>query len=93
MFSKVKTAARGHWPDILESLGVDRSKLTNIHQPCPACGGTDRFRFDDKNGDGTFICSGGGGSITAGDGFKLLIHCLIAKDNREALHMVAKRVL
>ncbi|MDI5829610.1 hypothetical protein MJN51_36035, partial [Salmonella enterica subsp. enterica serovar Kentucky] len=33
------------------------------HAPCPACGGKDRFRFDD-NGRGSFICNQCG----AGDG-------------------------
>ncbi|MFX4842739.1 primase-helicase zinc-binding domain-containing protein, partial [Acinetobacter baumannii] len=35
--------------------------------PCPACGGTDRFRFDD-NGRGSFICNQCG----AGDGLDLI---------------------
>jgi putative DNA primase/helicase len=35
---------------------------------CPACGGVDRFRFDDKEGRGTYYCNGCG----AGDGFDLL---------------------
>jgi len=42
--------------------------LTNKHQACPACGGKDRFRFDDKEGRGTYICSNCG----AGDGVDLL---------------------
>ena len=56
------------WPQILEDAGIDRDFLRNIHGPCPICGGTDRFRFDDKEGKGTFFCSHCG----AGDGFKLL---------------------
>lgn len=59
--------AWGHWTDILESLGINHSFLTNKHGPCPACAGKDRFRFDDKN-RGTFICNKCG----AGDGIKLL---------------------
>ena len=48
-------------------LGVDSKYLVNRHGPCPVCGGTDRFRFDNKEGKGTFICN----SCGAGDGFQL----------------------
>lgn len=56
------------WRSILTTLGVDGKMLTGRHGPCPVCGGSDRFRFDDKDGRGTWICSVCG----AGDGFKLL---------------------
>lgn len=59
--------ARGRWPGILETLGIDPKYLRDIHGPCPACGGKDRFRFDDKL-NGMFYCSQCG----SGDGFKLL---------------------
>jgi putative DNA primase/helicase len=59
---------RGRWPGILTQLGVAPSHLRNIHGPCPMCGGKDRFRFDDKKGEGTFYCSKCGG----GDGFRLV---------------------
>lgn len=64
----LRDRARGRWPDILALLGVPPDKLQNRHMPCPICGGRDRYRFDNKNGDGTFYCSGCG----AGDGFQLL---------------------
>ena len=64
----VRDAATGHWPEILTRLGADASLLDGKHRPCPACGGTDRFRFDDKDGRGTHICSQCG----AGDGFELV---------------------
>lgn len=70
----VREMANGQWPFILDILGVDRGFLRNRHGPCPACGGRDRFRFDDKRGEGTFICSQGGGETLAGDGFTLLLH-------------------
>jgi len=68
--AKPRTAdqAVGRWPGILQALGVDPAFLTKKHGPCPICGGKDRFRFDDKEGRGTWFCSGCG----SGDGFRLL---------------------
>lgn len=54
---KTAEAAVGKWPGILLALGVDDKFLGKKHSACPWCGGTDRFRFDDKNGSGSFICS------------------------------------
>lgn len=67
---KPRTAdeAVGRWPGILQTLGIDQSFLQNKHGPCPICAGKDRYRFDDKGGRGTFICSHCG----SGDGFRLL---------------------
>ena len=70
----VGRAATGRWPGILASLGVPGEALRNRHGPCPGCGGSDRFRFDDREGRGTFYCSQGGGTPAAGDGFELLKH-------------------
>lgn len=66
----MKTAelARGKWTGILKTLGVDDRFLGKKHGPCPFCEGTDRFRFDDKDGKGSFICNQCG----AGDGFEFL---------------------
>ncbi|MEH3467210.1 primase-helicase zinc-binding domain-containing protein [Enterobacter roggenkampii] len=58
--------ACGHWPRILPALGV--TVIKNRHQACPVCGGSDRFRFDDKEGRGTWFCNQCG----AGDGLKLV---------------------
>lgn len=58
--------ACGHWPRILPALGV--KVIKNRHQSCPMCGGSDRFRFDDKEGRGTWFCNQCG----AGDGLKLV---------------------
>jgi putative DNA primase/helicase len=68
---KPRTAdmARGKWRGILLSLGVDKKYLTEKHGPCPFCEGTDRYRFDNKDGGGTFICNQCG----AGNGFDLLM--------------------
>ncbi|MBT4223922.1 MAG: hypothetical protein HOD72_05585 [Opitutae bacterium] len=65
----LRERVRGQWPHILSNLGVDDAYLQNRHSPCPHCGGKDRYRFDDKNGSGSFYCSGCG----PGDGFTLLM--------------------
>jgi len=70
----IKDAARGRWVYVLGSMGVDTSRLRPVHGPCPGCGGRDRFRFDDRDGNGTWICGGGGGEPLAGDGIALLMH-------------------
>lgn len=65
---EIADLARNKWGSILPALGIDAKFLSAKHGPCPACGGRDRFRFDDKGGKGTFFCNICG----AGDGFKLL---------------------
>ncbi len=64
-------AAEGRWREILPALGVPIKVLNGHHQPCPSCGGTDRFRFTDVRGHGDYFCSQCG----AGKGLKLL--CLL----------------
>ncbi|WP_369723088.1 toprim domain-containing protein [Bradyrhizobium sp. LLZ17] len=59
--------ARGRWTSILPALGIHKSYLSGKNGPCPLCpGGRDRWRFDNKRGDGTWICSqcGAGQGIT-----------------------------
>lgn len=63
---EVKLKANGQWQGILSAVGADVP--VNHHTACPACGGKDRFRFDDKDGNGTFICNQCG----AGDGLDLV---------------------
>lgn len=63
----VTRAAADRWPDVLANLGIDVPNSPRIHAPCPACFGTDRFRFDD-NGRGAHICNQCG----AGDGLDLV---------------------
>ncbi|WP_272538732.1 TOPRIM and DUF927 domain-containing protein [Providencia sp. PROV197] len=62
----VKLKANGQWQSILSNLGAEVP--LNTHTACPHCGGKDRFRFDDKDGNGTFICSQCG----SGDGLDLV---------------------
>ena len=64
---EVTSAAAGKWPYVLAGLSIDVPDSSRRHAPCPACGGKDRFRFDD-NGRGSFICNQCG----AGDGLDLI---------------------
>lgn len=83
-WDSVRLAASGRWEIILPALGVQDQFLRRRHGPCPACGGRDRFRFDDKNGSGSFYCSHCG----AGDGFKL-IQIVYDLATQESLQLVA----
>ncbi len=65
--ASVKAMAEGRWTAILERIGVDPKILNKRNQPCPGCGGTDRFQYTDKFHHGDYHCRGCG----AGDGFKL----------------------
>lgn len=67
---KTADAARGHWKGILMALGVEDRFLQNKHGPCPMCGGRDRYRWDNKDGNGGYIC----GQCGSGNGFDLLKH-------------------
>ncbi len=65
---KTSERARGKWRGILLALGVDSKFLGGKHGPCPFCEGRDRFRWDNKDGTGSFFCSQCG----AGDGIEFL---------------------
>ena len=59
----------GRWPDLLMQLaGLTPDQLTDTHQPCPLCGGEDRYRFDDLNGTGSWYCNQCGGKDHTGGG-------------------------
>lgn len=49
--------ARYRWRELLPRFGVPTDYLRNRHGPCPICGGRDRFRFDDKDGSGSYFCN------------------------------------
>jgi putative DNA primase/helicase len=68
MRTKTLDAARGKWRGILLTLGIDEAHLHNRHGPCPLCGGVDRFRWDNKDGNGSYLCNACG----AGTGMQLL---------------------
>ena len=63
----LKARAHGHWTPLLGALGVDERILNGKNQPCPLCGGTDRFQYTDKFGEGNYHCR----SCGAGGGLKL----------------------
>ena len=75
--NKTIDLAQGRWPLILGALaGISAEMLTDKHGPCPLCGGTDRYRFDDKDGSGSWFCNQCGGknrSGGAGAGMDLLM--------------------
>ena len=66
--AEIKLRAHGRWAEILRTLGIDEKILNKRNQPCPLCGGTDRFQYTDKYGEGNYHCRGCG----AGGGLKLL---------------------
>jgi putative DNA primase/helicase len=65
----LKDRAQGRWSGILPALGIAETFLTGKHGPCPLCGGKDRWRWDNREGRGTWICSKCG----AGDGITLVM--------------------
>lgn len=69
MRPKVSEIATGKWRALLLGFGLTERQLSGKHCPCPICGGHDRFRFDDKDGRGTWFCS----HCRAGDGIKLVM--------------------
>jgi len=88
---QLKDRMRGYWKDFLSrECGLTTSQLSNKSQPCPICNdGTDRYRFDDKRGDGTWYCNYGHQGRQAGDGLSFLInHRGISA--REAIERVKK---
>ena len=44
------------WVNVLASLGVGENFLRKKPGPCPACGGRDRFTFDNRTGRGDYFC-------------------------------------
>lgn len=72
-WNDILPAANGLWPDILKQVcGLPDTTFNRKHQPCPSCGGKDRFRWDDKlnhPGDGGAIC----GQCGSGDGMSWLL--------------------
>lgn len=65
----MSNASDDRWPELLQALaGLSPDQLTNKHQPCPACGGDDRYRWDDDTGPGGWYCNQCGGPNSTGGG-------------------------
>lgn len=77
----VRSRANGYWPSILERLAIPTNRSEGA---CPACGGKTRYRFDDKDGRGTYYCSHCG----AGTGLDLVMK-VNQCGAREAAELVA----
>jgi putative DNA primase/helicase len=58
---KIQDQAKDRWPSLLPLCGVPKDLLTGRHVACPFCD-KKNFRFDDKEGRGTWICTCGSGS-------------------------------
>ena len=57
MYEDFLRMTRGRWQSILPHFGISPRALNGKNQPCPMCGGKDRFRFTNKNDDGGFYCN------------------------------------
>ena len=82
----VRQAAQGRWASILAALSISIPNHPRKHAPCPTCGGKDRFRFDDRDGLGSWFCN-----VClphSGDGFRLVMNAANLKFP-EALSAVA----
>lgn len=61
------------WEALLLQYQLPVSCLTGNPGPCPICGGTDRFTYDNKSGRGDWVCRKcKDGSPMAGDGLQLI---------------------
>ena len=58
---KTEHAAKGKWKGILMALGIPAESLTGKHAKCPLCTSKDNFRWDNKEGSGSYICTCGAG--------------------------------
>src|SRR3954447_5369817 len=77
--------ARGRWREILPQLGVDTRFLVNQHGPCPLCGGRDRYRFDDRDGSGSYYCNQCGAGVGV-----ILVRKLHGWDHKTACNEIDK---
>lgn len=78
--------AQGRWPELLSAIGIS-TPSHGKHGPCPCCGGRDRFRLDDKQGRGTWICNHCG----YGDGLDLVAK-VTGSSLKSAAEMIASQL-
>lgn len=87
MKNNTRENAAGKWRGILLHFGLTQKQLNGNHQACPMCGGKDRWRYSDHDGNGSYFCSGCG----PGSGFDLLMGLQdwdYARTAREVDHML-----
>ena len=86
-FANLKALAMGQWPSILTYNGIPAECFSGKHVDCPLPhhGGKKDFRFDDENGNGSYICTCSSGK----DGFNLL-SAFLSIENEEAIKLVAE---
>ncbi len=71
--NELKRMAAGRWPEILQALGGLPSELLDgKNHPCPRCGGNDRFRFSNLDGNGSCYCNQCFKADNGGDGLAAL---------------------
>ena len=78
---EVRQKANGHWESIFQRLDIPTNRSEG---ECPNCGGNTRYRFDDREGRGTYYCSHCG----AGSGLDLVMK-VNQCGAREAAELVA----
>lgn len=69
VIEETKARAAGRWGEIMRAHGFPQNAIERINQPCPFCGGTDRFSFYSDRPDGSWYCR----RCEHGDGIALLM--------------------
>lgn len=65
-YKEVIRQLQGNYTDAIQTICSLPDEVFNKKgQPCPMCGGKDRFRYTDRNGEGAYVCRhcGGGSGI------------------------------
>lgn len=88
-FNKVINFTKGKFINSLFPLAGIEIKKVGKHQPCPICGGKDRFMCDDKDGTGSWHCNNCG----AGYGLQLIALKLFGtKDDIKVYEWVVEKL-
>jgi putative DNA primase/helicase len=82
MLPKAEELAYGRWPDILSAAGVASEYFTKRAGPCPFCGGTDRYVWQEKSG-GRYLCRHCT-EATYKNGFDFLMRHMAYREFRQA---------
>lgn len=73
---KILELGRGRWSSVIRALtNCDEETLSGKSQACPRCGGTDRFRFTDVKGSGSFFCNRCGKSNNGIETVRWFLNC------------------